>query len=266
MNKVVDNEPIYFLILFANADMSGNYNLAIGNMEGCIRGNTHWAEVHKLILLTPVIPRDINKPIYAVAFDKRVFTKVDPFFQRPDLEEVKMIDILKKDLEKGKIVVRDKVFIEGFSAGGMFAQRFSLLHPELVKAIATGQSGGALTLPIEEYKKRKMDWPLGIYGFEQLTGKPFNIDAYRDISQFIYIGSDDNSNSTVFYGNEIWNNSQVNTLKQFGNTDPDRLNSQVSYLNSFGFNNIHFKLYPGYWHIQYQDQIADIYNFFEGIK
>lgn len=246
--------------------MSGDYKIAERDMEYCIQGRAAWAESHKFILLTPVIPRDLNTPIYAVAFDKRVFTKVDPFFQRPDLEVVEMIDILKQNLEKEKIIVKDKVFIEGFSAGGMFAQRFTLLHPELVKAIAAGQSGGALTLPVEEYKNRKMDWPLGIYGFEQLIGEPFNMDAYIGISQFIYIGSDDNNNSTVHYGNEIWNNSQVNTLNFFGKTDPSRINSQVDYLHSIGFNNIHFKLYPGYKHNYYDDQITDFFNFFEENK
>ena len=246
--------------------MSGDYKIAERDMEYCIHGRTDWAESHKFILLTPVIPRDLHTPIYAVAFDRRIFTKVDPFFQRPDLEVVKMISILKQDLEEGKIDVKEKVFVEGFSAGGMFAQRFTLLHPELVKAIAAGQSGGALTLPVEEFKNRKMDWPLGIYGFEQLTGKPFNMDAYRDVSQFIYVGSEDNSNSTVHYGNEIWNNSQVNTLNIFGKTDPSRINSQVEYLHSKGLNNIHFKLYPGYKHNFYQDQITDIFDFFEENK
>ncbi len=177
-----------------------------------------------------------------------------------------MIDILKQNLEKGIIVVKDKVFIEGFSAGGMFAQRFTLLHPELVKAIAAGQSGGALTLPVEEYKNRKMDWPLGIYGFEQLTGKPFNMEAYKSVSQFIYIGNNDINNSTVFYRSEIWNNSQVNTLNIFGINDPCRLNSQVDYLHSIGLNNILFKLYPGYKHNYYDDQITDFFNFFEEKK
>lgn len=266
INKIVGNEPIYILILCANATMSGDYKSAENYMEYCLKNMMGRAESHKFILLTPVIPRDLHAPIYAVAFDKRIFTKVDPFFQRPDLEVVKMVEILKQNLEKGRIVVKDKIFIEGFSAGGMFAQRFALLHPELVKAIAVGQSGGALTLPVEEYKNRKMDWPLGIYGFEQLTGNPFNMDAYKNVSQFIYIGSDDNNNSTVQYGNEIWNNSQVNTLNMFGKTDPIRIKSQVDYLHSIDLNNIHFKLYPGYKHSCSGDQVADLLTFFEKNK
>ncbi len=89
INKIIDNEPIYILILCANATMSGDYKIAERDMEYCIQGRTDWAESHKFILLTPVIPRDLHTPIYAVAFDRRIFTKVNPFFQRPDLEVVK---------------------------------------------------------------------------------------------------------------------------------------------------------------------------------
>lgn len=257
-----ENEPVNILIVCANATMSDNYDDAISSMKDCIQGREEWAEKFSFVLLTPVIPRNSPIPIYAVAFDKRVFTEVDPFFQRPDLEVIKMIDKMKNDLDEGNIKANDKIFIEGFSAGGMFAQRFTLLHPEIVKAIAAGQCGGALTMPIEEFRNYKMDWPLGISDFKEITGESFNLDAYKEVSQYIYIGSNDNQNSTVGYGNEIWTNTQVNILNLFGKTDPNRLKNQVEYANSLGFEKIFFKLYPNYKHNYYDDQISDIFNFF----
>lgn len=262
----VDGNPVQILLVCANATMSDEYESAIQEMYGCIQGRSEWAEKYGYVLITPVIPRDLQTPIYAVAFDKRVFTNVDIFFQRPDLEVVKMIEVMKEALINSEVEVKEKIFIEGFSAGGMFAQRFALLHPEMVQAIAVGQCGGALTLPVEEYNGVSMDWPLGIRDFSDLTGSPFNLEAYRQIAQYIYIGGKDNSNSTVHYGNEIWSDSQVDVLNLFGDTDPKRIQTQVEYMNSLGFTNIQFALYPGYKHEYHDDQIADLFAFFEENK
>jgi len=264
--KSIGTEPIYILITCANATMSEDYTIAEESMRGCIRHFSSLAEDYEYILLTPVIPRDFYVPIYSVAFDRRVFGEIDPFFQRPDLEVIKMIEQLKSELAAGGIVVRDKVFIEGFSAGGMFAQRFALLHPELVNAIAGGQCGGALTLPITEYNGYSMDWPLGIADYEDLTGTTFKLDDYKKIEQMIYIGTLDNTNSTVHYGNEIWNDRQVDILNSFGLRDPDRVQKQVEFLNQIGFTNIHFESYSGIGH-KYPDQVFEhIFKFFRRYK
>jgi hypothetical protein len=51
----------------------------------------------------------------------------------------------------------------GFSASGAFTNRFTLLHPEMIKAASIGAPGGwpivpTATWPLEESKIKSMPW------------------------------------------------------------------------------------------------------------
>ena len=85
-------------------------------------------------------------------------------------------------------LVSSRIMIEGYSSGGMFAQRYALLHPERVKALTGGQCGGNFTLPMVMYGNQTLNWPVGVNNLDNLACIPFDLDAYRDINQFIYIG------------------------------------------------------------------------------
>jgi len=228
-----------------------------------------WADEHKYILLVPVIPRPDTNHVYAVAFDWRVFVdSTDPFCQRPDLKVNLMIDKFVSDLRNDGYHVDEKVFIEGFSAGGMFAQRYPLLHPERVQAIAAGHCGGAITLAESSYNGTQMDWPVGVNDFSSLVGYEFNQSAYQQVPQFIYTGDQDINNSIVVGSEDFWRTqSQVDFLNNtFGYTDPVRLENQVNYLNSIGYNNITFKKYPGIGHEHTWEMREDSFAFFSDFR
>ena len=72
--------------------------------------------------------------------------------------------------------VQDKVFLYGYSASGVFAQRFSMIYPELVGRCLVGGAAGSIPIPTEAF-----DYPLGLNHYKELFGKNFNDDEYKKI-------------------------------------------------------------------------------------
>lgn len=224
------------------------------------------AEQNQYALIAPAIPRPATIPVYVVAFDWQVFVdSTDPFLRRPDEKINLMIDRLQAQLRQAGYQARRKVFIDGFSAGGMFAQRYALLHPDRVKAVAAGQCGGVMTLGAKTYGAFEMQWPIGTYDFSELVGGKFNRRGYKQLPQFIYIGDQDTQNSMLpievgFFRGQANVDFLMNT---FGKTDPVRLENQVKYLNNKGYNRIVFKKYIGVGHQITGEMIQDAMDFFK---
>lgn len=258
--------PSYILVTGLHANISQDYDATTRESRKLAEDRIRWARTHEYILLVPVIP-NITAHRYSLAFDLPSFSNsTDPFYQRPDLRVNLMIDRLIRDLEADGYHVSEKVFVEGFSAGGMFAQRYALLHPERVQAIAAGQCGGALTLPESSYDGIQMNWPVGVNDFSSLVGYEFNREVYEQVHQFIYIGDQDTEATTLAVPRAptLWRSqAQIVFLRNtFGETDPTRLENQVEYLNSLGYNNITFKLYAGVGHT-HMAAIDDFLTFFD---
>ena len=215
------------------------------------------------VLLVPVVPTSPRYVYYPVAFDVTSFLDSTPsFYQRADLEVNLMIDKLLSDLRTDGYKMSDKVFIEGFSAGGMFAQRYTLLHPERVQAIAAGHCGGTFTLPESSYNGVQIDWPVGINDFFSLVGNEFDRDAYLQVPQYIYIGDQD-TRITLDGVQVLWRSqSQIFFIQNtFGYYGPEILEKQLGYLNSIGYNNIMFRMYPGVGHKHTSTMLTDSLDF-----
>jgi len=263
-------EHSYILIAGVHSAIpTDDYDEITQESRSSAEGNMWWANEHKYILLTPVIPcKDFASNAYVVAFSWQVFLdSTDPFYQRPDFKVNLMIDKLVSDLRNEGYHVDEKVFIEGFSAGGMFAQRYALLHPERVQAIAAGAPGGAITLAESSYNGTQMDWPVGVNDFSSLVGYEFNQSAYQQVPQFMYIGDQD-TNSTLCCPGHLWRTqSQIDFLENtFGDTPPVILENQVNYLNDIGYNNIIFKKYPGIGHEHTEEMREDSFAFFSDFR
>ena len=213
---------------------------------------------YKFILIVPVIPR-LEGQQYTIFYDAVlppiVFqSSTDPFYQRPDLKVVQMIDQYLQDLRGDGYLMSDKVNMDGFSAGGAFTQRFALLHPERINALAAGHAFGSLVMPVSTYQGGVLDWPIGTSDFETLTGQEFNNEEYIQIPQFIFIGANDHDTATL-KDMEIGYIPIYQSLNQayflndvFGQGGVVRVENQVKYLNSLGYDNIFFKSYPGMGH------------------
>lgn len=77
-------------------------------------------------------------------------------FPRIDLQIINAINDAKNKINQitGKNVT-EKIFLNGYSSSGVFAQRFALIHPEIVGRALIGGASGSIPLPIEEF-----DYPI----------------------------------------------------------------------------------------------------------
>lgn len=95
-------------------------------------------------LLVPVFPRpyDYNEAGYTHALDEVSLTDTSVVYHRLDLQLIAMIEDAINRLDERGIDFEETILMWGFSASGMFANRFTALHPERVKAAAIGAPGG----------------------------------------------------------------------------------------------------------------------------
>lgn len=91
-----------------------------------------------------------------------------------------------------------KIFIAGFSASGTFSDRFSTLHPDKVKAVASGATLDDMILPFAEYKGEKLIFPIGIYDYEKITGKQFDLNVFNNTARLVYMGENDTNNTLIY--------------------------------------------------------------------
>lgn len=105
-------------------------------------------------------------------------------YPRIDLQVVNTINNAKNEIRKetGKEVA-DKIFLNGYSSSGVFAQRFALIHPEIVGRVLIGGASGTIPLPEIDY-----EYPIGIGDFKDLFGTDFNEEEYKKIQFAYYVG------------------------------------------------------------------------------
>ena len=118
----------------------------------------------------PVFPRPATDwKIYTHALDRDAMLTDKKEYARFDLQLVAMIDDARARLKKDKLKFDKSVLMTGFSASGMFANRFVFLHPDRVKAAAIGSPGGWAIAPVANYKEKTLRYPIGTgdfkYGF-----------------------------------------------------------------------------------------------------
>lgn len=152
-----------------------------------------------VVLLVPAFLRPGEDwQIYTHALDRDSLTTKREDLKRNDLQLIAMIDHAREVLAGIGIPTDGRILIQGFSASGMFANRFTILHPDRVRAAAIGSPGGWPILPVTIYNGERLPYPIGIADLEELTGVPFDPEAYNSIPQLIYMGSLDDNDSLDF--------------------------------------------------------------------
>ncbi len=148
----------------------------------------------KMPLLVPVFPRPQSDwKIYSHALDRDVMLQKHTSLERLDIQLLAMVDDAKEQLELMGYHLHEQFFITGFSASGTFANRFTAIHPEKVKAMAAGGLNGLLLLPLETMNGEKLTYPVGTYDFQELFLRAFNPSEFAETPQFLFMGAlDDN--------------------------------------------------------------------------
>lgn len=150
-------------------------------------------------LLVPVFPRpETDWKIYTHALDRDVILQKNNPLERIDLQLIRMIDDARDTLQKMGYPTQDKVLLTGFSASGTFVNRFSLIHPEKVFALAAGGLNGILMLPADELGGNKLNYPLGTNDFNDLFSESFDSAGFSQVPQYLFMGRNDDNDAVLF--------------------------------------------------------------------
>lgn len=159
--------------------------------------------------LHPVFPRPLGDPVdwthYTHQLDAETLRIGDSPLERIDRQLLRMVEDARVRLSREGVGVRDEFLVNGFSASGAFANRFAALHPEAVLSVSAGGFNGMAILPVEEAEvpvgwidERTLNYPVGVADLAELTGEPFDLDAFRGVDQFLYLGEDDDNDALLY--------------------------------------------------------------------
>ncbi|HWS78969.1 MAG TPA: hypothetical protein VN205_11420 [Thermomonas sp.] len=198
-------------------------------------------------LLVPAFPRPARDwQVYTHALDRDVLTTRDPVLARLDLQLVAMIDDARGRLHARGTEVDPRVLLQGFSASAMFANRFTALHPDRVRAASIGAPGGWPIAPMAKVGVEALPYPAGIADLAALTGQPFDAAAFARVPQYLYLGAADDNDSLDF--GDGWDKPMASEVDRlFGDTPLARW-PQAEALYARAGANARFELVAGVGH------------------
>lgn len=216
------------------------------------------------VCLVPFFPRPaVWDSIYTHALDRDCLTTGVAGLERLDLQLLAMIDNAREQLARRGWQVGDKVLLTGFSASGMFANRFAVLHPERVLCAAIGSPGGWPIAPITHWKNRTLRYPIGVADLHDLVGREFRSENYRGVPHFFFIGAQDENDSVVFRdGYEAIDEELI--FEFFGDTPVGRW-AVSQHLYMMAGASAEFRVYSDVGHEVTSEINSDIRSFFERV-
>ena len=131
-------------------------------------------------ILVPILPSEKEEPYWqqlsseCFKKDKNIHLKI-----MQTIEKSKAIIKKKRNIE-----INDKIFLNGYSSSGVFAQRLALIYPEIIDTACIGGVSGSI--PIID---SRIDYPIGIGNYEKIFQKPFDKEEYKKINFEYYVGS-----------------------------------------------------------------------------
>ena len=135
---------------------------------------------------------------------------------RIDNQVVQLIENAKNILNNEfGIQMSDKIFLNGYSASGVFAQRFALLHPEIIDTVCIGGASGSIPIPTDD-----LSYPLGIKDYEKITGKKFDMQSYLDIKFRYYVGELETINKASDRTDDDGNLAPMHDMSYFDRSVP----------------------------------------------
>lgn len=165
-------------------------------------------------LVVPVFPRPREDPIdwthYVHQLDDTTVGIDSGPLERVDLQLLKMVEHAREQLAAEDFPTDDGIMLNGFSASGNFADRFTILHPNEVVSVTAGGLNGMAVLPTAERDGHELPYHVGVANIEELTGESFDSDALDNVNQFLYMGAEDD-NDTIPYG-DAWTDDGLKEL------------------------------------------------------
>lgn len=266
-NKKNAGEQVYLLVLPNNTGQS--HDDYVVHDEAALRmarggSGVSIARHLGLVLLVPSFPRPRKDwRVYTHTLDRDCLTTSISALERLDLQLEAMIDDAILRLTQDGWEVEDKVLMMGFSASGMFTNRFTVLHPDRVLAAAIGSPGGWPIASTGEWGESTLRYPIGVHDIKQLVGKPFDLGTYKQVPQYLYIGDED-TNDSVPFDDGYEDRDETLIFRLFGETPVARWPIAQEIYETIGANST-FRLYSGVGHRVTPIMERDIRVFFSQI-
>lgn len=167
-------------------------------------------------IVIPLIPSYKNYP-YLQQLSQECFSlPSNDKNYRIDEQVIRIINKAKSILEKEKgLIAKDRIFLNGYSCSGVFAQRFALLHPDIIETVCIGGASGSIPIPTE-----KITYPIGIADYESLTGKSFDLESYSKIKFRYYVGEFETQNKSDSRFDDYGRPAPIHDMSYFDRSVP----------------------------------------------
>lgn len=214
-------------------------------------------------LLVPTFPRPSlgDENLYLHALTRNSLLEPRAALKRVDLQLIYMMEDAHLRLKAKGLTLSPKALMWGFSASGSFVNRFAMLHPEHVFAVASGSPGGWPIAPLTRLAGEALNYPIGIADVKVLTGQAVSLNAAKRVAWFFFMGDKDVNDAVVFRDSFSKSDEEL-IFRQFGPTPLARWNTISKIYADQGLR-AQFRLYPGAAHSVTPDMHKDIADFFE---
>lgn len=195
--ETVVDEPIRLIVESNNPHRSNDMSDHEDSAKETAKYNPY-SHALNIPIIVPAFPRFEEFPEgydhgYYIALDEDALASETEEIKRLDEQLLNMIDHAQEYLAQqsnskiSELDFKDRIFITGDSASGSFANRFTKLHPEKVRAITTGAQDYVI-LPFESYEGEEFNYPSGVNDLGDYTGKNFDLNAYKEVAKFYTAG------------------------------------------------------------------------------
>lgn len=263
----IEKDNIKHLLVVTNntGSLSDNFTQHLENAKKLILIESKIAKELQVPLVVPVFPRTkMDWLIYTHALDRDSLITEKEDIKRLDLQLIKIIENARNVLLKNGINTYEKVLMSGFSASAMFANRFTLLHPELVEALSCGAPGGWPIIPVEKWQGYELRYPIGIADLQEIVGYKPDIELIKKIPMFFYLGEKD-TNDSVTYRDGFEKEDEEVIFNLFGKNPVERWEKAENIYSELDCSS-EFLLYKGVGHQKTSQIKNDIIRFFKNVS
>ena len=219
--QVVQNEKAFVIIEpnnsgFADDNLQKHMEKAERTATNDYYLGSYFAQHLKYPLIVPVFPRlKSNWKIYTHALYRDAILQRGNSLERLDEQLIEMFKDAQSILKNKNIQTQNQFLLTGFSASGTFANRFTLIHPDRVFAVAAGGLNGLLMIPLDSLNHEPLKYPVGTNDLKMLTDKPFKKELFLNTPQFYFMGQLD-ENDAVPYDDAFDENEREQIYRLLG--------------------------------------------------